>query len=246
MIETTEKTKIYNIYCDESHQDSDKNEFPYIVLGALYFDRKKRMYLGKKIKNIKKEYSINGELKWSKISASRLNGYKRIMDLFFDESFYFQCVSIKKIDVDYKSFHNNNKDIAFFKFLYNLLKQVFYISEPFGANYYIFLDYKPTNRKRYLDLYQFISRKAIDSKNKVLKLQAYDSYENVFLQLCDILCGVVSYKKNNVNLVNTSKDELANYIMSKLDKTDFDKTTPIPDRKFNIFNLIPGYKKNVI
>lgn len=233
-------SKIFNIYCDESHQDSRKDKYPYLVLGSLLFEREQKDKLKEGIKKIQIEYNIKAELKWSKVSNISLEGYKKLIDLFFESQSIFKCIVLEKSEINLE-YHESNANLAFFKFIYQLLKNIF----EKDTQYYVFLDYKPSSKKRYTDLTECITRKAQGKKGtEIKKVQAYHSHENIFLQWVDVFCGIVASSKNNTLKPNSAKSALVKHVLEKLNKANFNFSSPPWESKFNVFHLKPGYKQN--
>ena len=66
--------KEYNIYCDEScHLEHDKHNF--MLIGAIWCSKDKVETLSKEIRKLKQKYRAKGELKWVKVSESRIDFY---------------------------------------------------------------------------------------------------------------------------------------------------------------------------
>lgn len=69
---------IFNIYCDEScHLENDgfaAMVLGAMVLGAIWCPDSHHKYLARKVKQLKKEFKIsaNNEIKWTKVSKSKL------------------------------------------------------------------------------------------------------------------------------------------------------------------------------
>jgi len=75
----------------------------------------------------------------------------------------------------------------------------------------------------------------LNNQNCSIKhLQAYDSKENILLQLTDYLTGLVGYAVNNRNKKN-AKSEMVVYLKDKLRIKSFNSSTPLSENKFNIF-----------
>jgi hypothetical protein len=64
-------TTLYNVYCDEScHLEHDRQ--PIMAFGAIWCPKDEAHRLATELRDIKSRHRARGELKWSKISASRL------------------------------------------------------------------------------------------------------------------------------------------------------------------------------
>ncbi len=227
-----------NIYADESSIDNPKAKN--MVIGAVFMDRSKVPAIKEKVGSIRKKHSLNGELKWTKTSRRTLVFYKDLFDYLFsldEDIFSFKCIVVKKEDVDYKKYHNEDKELAFYKFYFQLLKNRLEKENE----YYILLDFKPSKSKdRVRRIGEFLGM--VNPDTSVRHIQAYSSKDNVFIQIADVLSGAVGYIKNyEKNSVN--KSELLKVIATAINKDDLDFCSKFKgDKKFNIFCIKPGYK----
>lgn len=222
-----------NIYCDESRVEN--TDSPKMVIGALFIPRDRKPDVEKKLKAIYKKHKFIRELKWVKTDKLFIDFYKAIIDYFVKESdLNYRCIVVDKDKVKLEEFHNNDPELAFFKFYYFMLR-----SKLLDQNdYYIFLDKKPTrdkNRARalklFLDAYVLIHR----SRCNIKHLQAYSSEENVFLQLADYFTGLVGFACNQRQKSKSVKAYIVDYLKSKLDRKKLCVSTPLTEEKFNVF-----------
>ena len=89
-------SQIYNVYCDEScHLENDHQKA--MALGCVWCPLEKVPEVMKRIREIKKQYNLNEkcEIKWTKISPSKIDFYKHLVDYFFDDDdLHFRCLVI--------------------------------------------------------------------------------------------------------------------------------------------------------
>lgn len=229
--------EVTNIYIDESRIDNPNND--YMVIGALFIERSYIPELKRDLKEIQNQFGINSEIKWNRTDKAKLEGYKRIIDRLFEEgqdSINFHCMVVDKRTINYEYFQQD-KELAFFRFIYHLLRKRL----KGGNDYYIFLDFKPTKLKERVarlntQLNQFIYFE-LNNLTHIKKMQAYDSKDNLFIQLADLLAGAVGYHYNEYPQ-GAVKDELARYIAQKIGRGDSLKfESHWSDVKFNIFNF---------
>ena len=173
------------IYCDESRPDlftSSKLYDKYLLIGGLKFLSKHRNIIKNAIKNIKRKYNIKTEIKWNKVSFGKLDFYKELVDLFFDfgDKLRFRCIAVEAQKMDIEHFHDNDAELGFYKFYYQLLHHwVVDFNE-----YNIFTDLK-TNRdkNRLTNLRIFLNNSNLFSY--VNSIQALPSRQVLLLQLTD-------------------------------------------------------------
>lgn len=75
-------TEFYNIYCDEScHLENDRE--PVMLLGAVWCPKLAAGALAAELSALKQQHNAKGELKWTKVSKSRMAFYEAVVDWFF-------------------------------------------------------------------------------------------------------------------------------------------------------------------
>jgi len=231
----SKNNNIYNIYCDESSVDNPKAKF--MLIGALFVKRRKVPEIKQKLKELQKKHSIRGELKWTKASSISLPFYKELFSLLFslpDSDFSYKCIVVDKSRIDYKKYHNKDKDLAFYKFYYYLFKNKLSLNDK----YYIFLDFKPSKNKNAVKrLGDFLSfTKTIGD---IKHIQAYPSKDNIFIQIVDVLTGAVGFSKNKIG-DSIPKKQLVNTVAGFLKKDNLDFCSPLGEKKFNLFCITLG------
>ncbi|MFH1694212.1 MAG: DUF3800 domain-containing protein [Patescibacteria group bacterium] len=228
-----------NIYCDESSVDNPNSRF--MTIGALFVDRKEVPRIKEDIKRLQGEHHIKGELKWVKTSERTLKFYEELFSYLFSlpsSALFYRSILIDKELVDYKKHHHGDKELAYYKFYYQLLKK------PLEANedYYISLDFRPSRDKNSVRrLGEFLKAFAVN-EGVIKHMQAYSSDENIFIQISDILTGAVSHSRN-IKKGSKNKKKLIGIIARSVGKDNLDFCSSLRDKRFNIFCIIPGRGK---
>lgn len=235
---------IINIYCDEScHLLNDKE--PVMVLGAVYcpIDKKKEIVerlhsfknkhnLIPKNKKNEKDNRAYYELKWNKVSKSKIEYYKDVINYFFDDDdlqFRVLVVSNKSV-IDYEKF-NHTHDTFYYKMYFGMLKAIL---NPENSHH-IYIDIKDTRSKEKVHKLEEVLRndKYDYSKEIIKKVQQVRSHEVEILQLTDLLVGATAYVNRGLS-DSKAKNELVNLIKHR-SKYSLTKSTLLKERKFNIF-----------
>lgn len=238
------QNSINNIYCDEScHLENDN--IPVMVLGAISCDRLYRKRAFKDIENIKIKHGIgkNSEIKWSRISMSKINFYKEIVDYFLEnENLSFRGLVVKNKDLLDHEKYNQTHDEWYYKMYFRLLSRI--INNNMRND--IYLDIKDTKgSRRRKKLQEVLSNNIYDfDKTIVHNIQAIDSRESLILQVVDLFIGALGYTNRNLK-TSEAKLEIIRYIK---DKTGYSltKSTLPTENKFNIFILPLDRKEHVI
>lgn len=228
---------VINAYFDESRIDNPESNF--MVCGGVFIERKYAKQIRRDIRTILTESNFHGEVKWVKTDNEKIATYKKIIDYFFELPAYkasFNCIVVDKREISLVKYHNGDHELAFYKFIYQLLKKRI---KP-DTKYYLIFDYKPTKVKErlsdlgsYLDDFMYIEHA---KTSKIKHIQGYNSDENVLIQLADLFSGAVAYSFNE-SASKQPKYILATYIASKIGHKDLEFCSSPSEKKFNIFAI---------
>ena len=233
-----------NIYCDEScHLQNDKE--PVMVIGAVYCPIEKKEEIFERLYSFKVKHNLIPknkkndkdnrpyyELKWNKVSKSKIEYYKDVINYFFDDDdLQFRVLVVSnKTDIDYEKF-NHTHDTFYYKMYFGMLKAIL---NPENSHH-IYIDIKDTKSKEKVHkLEQVLRNDKYDySKEIIKKVQQVRSHEVEILQLTDLLVGATAYV--NRGLANSkAKNELIQLIKHR-SKYSLTKSTLLKERKFNVF-----------
>jgi hypothetical protein len=226
----------YNIYCDEScHLEHDQQ--PIMLLGAVWCLKSDVRKYSVAIRELKTKHSAKGELKWTKVSMSKLPYYLDLVNLFFSNpNLNFRCLVVDdKSKLNHNYFNQGSHDSFYYKMYFYLLRNI--LSNK--NQYYIYLDMKDTKSQRKIDtLKDVLCNNVYDFEQLMIRrIQNIRSYESELLQLSDFLLGGVSYRCRNLN-TNQAKQTIIRRIC---DMSGFDllRSTPPWEEKFNLFFFSP-------
>ena len=226
----------YNIYCDEScHLEHDRQKV--MILSAIRCPKNERKQIYNDIRKIKQEHGVNSltEVKWTKISKSKINLYKDLIEYFYvNNNLSFRAVIINKNQIDIKRY-NKNFDEFYYKVYYQLLTGIIVAS----MKNYIYLDIKDTRSStKVKKLQKILSNDIFDFNMEHIKnVQSINSKESELLQIADVMMGAIGYLNRNEHLKETAseaKKELLNFIIEK-SRYSLKKSTLLGEDKFNLF-----------
>jgi len=225
--------KKYNIYCDESSINNKNLLFMWIW--AIQVEREYKNIVLKNLKELKKQYNYNIEIKWRKVSPKTKDFYLSLVNFFFDNNLSFYSILINKEKLNLKDYHNNDEELAFYKYYYFLMKNRF-IS---WNDYYLYLDHrikKDKDRiKKMSEFFEYESQLRQENFN-IKHIWEYDSNIHLLIQLADFFIWAVCYQNNDLNNSETKK-EILNLIIQRLWKNDLKFASNLHDEKFNIFKI---------
>jgi len=227
----------FEVYCDEANPDlfsSAKPKAQYLIIGSLWLPAELREDIKSKIKTLRENHNAWGEIKWIKISPSKLGFYLDLIDLFvgYGNMLRFRCIAVDQQSVNMQLLGGDH-ELGFYKFYYQVLHHWIY---DFNT-YRVFCDQK-SNRdpQRLLEL-----RRVLDNANlsaKVACVQALPSKEVVLIQLTDLLLGAASSRMNKTLGDGTAKETVVKALEQRLSVKTLHSNQSEP--KFSIFKINLG------
>ncbi len=227
----------YNIYCDEScHLEHDG--IGKMVIGCVWLPRERVSQISERLKAIKRKHGFTGELKWTKVSTGQISLYEEVLDLFWsDPEFCFRSVVVSdKSKLDHTTFNSGSHDSFYYKMFYQVLRVII---TP-GEQYVVYMDIKDTRsgiRMRHLREVLCSTFHDFDG-SMIPKIQHIRSHESQLMQVCDIMIGAVGYQNRQMTS-SKAKLGLVTRIVQAAGQ-QLDQTSPLSNRKFNIFIFDPS------
>lgn len=196
------------IYCDESEQDG---KYCSNFYGGVLVKSKDLREVEESLLHVKSELNLNGEVKWSKITANYEDKYKSLLDTFFG------LVSEGKIKVRVMFTQNSNeihhaltrqqREDTYYLLYYQFIKHAFGLyhyqpNEPKRLR--INFDRLPENNEQSDRFKAYIAALSAtkDFKGSRLTIGPDDIYEveshdHILLQCADIVLGSMSFRLNH-------------------------------------------------
>ena len=222
-----------NIYCDEScHLEHDSSDV--MILGAIGCYKKDKEKIFNDIRSIKIKHNLSSwfEVKWTKVSKSKIEFYKELIDYFFNNNLNFRAVIARnKKNLDHKKYNNGDYNEWYYKMYYLLLD---YMISP-SNEYRIFIDIKDTKGgPKIKKLHEVLCNNRYDFKHEVITdIKQINSKESEILQITDLFIGALAFKNRKIKNIN-AKSKIIEYIESKY-QVKMDEKTLRSEEKFNIF-----------
>lgn len=204
----------YNIYCDEScHLENDKQSS--MVIGGIWVPKDKKGEISKRIKEIKERHELSKkiEIKWVKVSKSKVDFYLDLVDYFFDNpDLHFRAIIVPdKGILNHKKYSSSHNE-WYYKIYFDMLKNII----NSDSLYNIFIDVKDSQGgEKIKKLHKVLSNNIYDFDSRIVKkIQLVRSDELSCLQLADLLIGALSYLHRGVN-TNSGKIDVINRIKKR-------------------------------
>ncbi|HQF42397.1 MAG TPA: DUF3800 domain-containing protein [Ignavibacteriaceae bacterium] len=221
-----------NIYCDEScHLENDQQKV--MVLGAVWCPYDKKDEIFERIREIKVKHELKKdfEIKWTKVSESKVEFYLELVDYFFDDDdLHFRALVVPdKTILKHKELEQDH-DTWYYKMYFSMLKVLI---DPHTKNR-IFIDIKDTrSSEKIKKLHKVLCNEKYDFNREIIEIvQTVRSHEIELLQITDLLIGAVSYINRGLN-TNTGKLKVIERI-KKRSNYSLTLTTYLKENKFNI------------
>jgi Protein of unknown function (DUF3800) len=232
--------EISNVYIDETSQ----NKHEYLALGGLIVHKPCVPRLNEMIARARQPELPFGEMKWEKVSRSKLAAYKRVVDVFFHGSadclpLEFHSVVVYMPKVKDSLYNSGSREIGFNKDVYQLCMK-------FGRLYrdrlfHIYPDQRetksPTEELR-LILNRSMRKKGDSRDWPFRRVHFQDSKKVYALQIVDVLLGALAYRLNKHHLTegaSPTKTELSGYILERAAIRDVYRDTGVAG-KFTIWH----------
>ena len=225
----------YLIYCDESSIHSAK----YMLIGGIWLPLDLETTLRTRLKEVRQNYNMTAEFKWTKVSQAKLPAYRAWVDCFFSNSnFNFRCIVIDTGLLDYQTFHKSDQELGFYKFYYQVVSRNI---QPENL-YWLYTDERNNRKKNRLEVLRIVTNRYWKKKANVEPLRVVEprsSHSEDLLQLTDVLLGAIGYTWNGFK-ESPAKLDLIAYIAKKLGWPSLQVATPPYFTRFNIWQWRPS------
>lgn len=211
---------MYNVYVDESCKDVHK----FLVLGGLVVHSGEDASVCQSLQQVRRTHDTFGEVKWVKVSKSKLAFYKDFVDVFFAragrDELHFHSLVVDTATFNHKKWNMGDAEIGFNKLIYQLLLH------RFGKRYghmplHAYLDARSSKDSPEAIrpmLNAALAREGISGR-PFKKIHFMQSHDSEVIQLNDLLIGALGFRRNGrQHLADASahKKELAEYIARKV------------------------------
>jgi hypothetical protein len=224
----------FEVYCDEANPDvltSKHARARYLMIGGLWVRADLRQEIKTRIWQLRQKHNTWGEIKWSKVSPARQAFYLELVDLFIElkTDLRFRCIAVDSTTLKHE-LHNNDGELGFYKFYYQLLRHWI-----IGSNdYAIFCDIKSNRDPKRLPVLERCLARA-NSTYKIQAVQSLPSHEVVLIQLCDLLLGAASSRLNESLKRGSAKEAIVAKLETGLGRPLMPSFRS--ENKFNIFKI---------
>lgn len=166
-----------------------------MVLGGIVIPDDRLAAVNQALQKYRREERMTAELKWTKVTKKYLGKYKAFVDHFFAlntrDSADFHSLILDSHQFNHRKFNEGNKDLGYYKFLYQLLLHSFgkhYCKNKRGEECELIVHPDQRNSKYPLDRlkttlnYSMVKKFGVKT-NPFVSIEAQDSKEADLAQL---------------------------------------------------------------
>lgn len=230
----------YVVYSDEScHLEYDNS--PVMVLGAMYCEADKKEKIFNDIREIKKKHGLSSffEVKWTKVSESKIEFYLDLFDYFWnnEDLYYRGLVATGKDKLDNNKYNAGDYDLWYYKMYFLMLDPIVYPENE----YKILVDIKDTRGgKRVKKLREVLCNNIYDFRQEVItQICQINSKESEILQLADLFNGALTFYHRGLAEIDESNAGKKAFVEALKEKKRLDVRTSRGEKKFNLFIWTP-------
>ncbi|WP_264712014.1 DUF3800 domain-containing protein [Limobrevibacterium gyesilva] len=225
-----------HIYIDESSQTQNR----FLVLGGINVPSETVQHLEDEIRRSRLPALPYGEMKWQKVSTSKLDTYKRVSDVVLSPSqgplraieFHSLVVDTRKLKD--KTFNKGSREVGFNKEIYQLCQKFGRIHR--SALFHVYLDNRDTNSStnELRNILNFGIRSGqADRDWPYRRVHFRNSSDCLSLQIVDLFLGAIAFKLNGHYAAigaSESKRSLSDFILQKAGVRSVEKDTAVRGR----------------
>ena len=202
------REKEWILFCDESVGKGEyfSNFYGGALVRASQYER-----ITRRLKDTIQETGLSGEIKWSKSTESRLEGYSKLVSVFFDEVMAGHAKMRVMFTHDYHEpigLSDQHRANAYFILYYQFIKHAFGFSSiddsTSGVYLRVYLDQFPDTKEKSLEFRRYIGRlRTIEPfLSKRIGLRESDitevrSHDHPILQCLDVILGSMAFRLND-------------------------------------------------
>jgi Protein of unknown function (DUF3800) len=211
--------QLSDIYIDESSQTRHR----FLVLGGIVVPTALVGAVNAEIVKCRFPELPFGEMKWTKVSRSKLEAYQRVVNAFFYADALkfcdFHSLVVDTHQLDHKRFNEGSREIGFNKEIYQLASKFARLYPD--RLFHCYPDERPTNQLPgdLRDILNHGRRKSGDVRDWPFRRCHFRcSKQTLLLQLTDLLTGAIAYHINgHIDDPDASpaKRDLARFVLDR-------------------------------
>jgi hypothetical protein len=235
-----DQNAISEIYIDETSQTKHR----YLVIGGIILHSPRCAAAEQALHAARQPELPAMEIGWTKVSRSKLEAYRRFVDVFFDNPahvgpFEFHAVVIDTHKLKDKVFNEGSRETGFNKEIYQLCMKFARVYRT--PLFHVYPDSR-TTKTRTEDLRLILNRGLKTTGDRrdwpFRRVHFRNSQDWQMLQLVDVLIGALAFRLNRHDQkpdASPAKLELSRHILNRARITDVSQDTA-PKGKFTVWH----------
>lgn len=219
----------------------------FTVVGAICLRSNRIREVHDSITAFRQRHNMHAELKWSKVSDSKFEEYKTLVDYFFALNnmnfLQFHAIIFDNHGANHRRYNEGDQDVGLSKLYHQLMVHRF--GRTCGRHGDLCVCVDRRNSSTSLDDLKnmanaVVARDCGIDGSPFKQLIPLDSKADDLLQLNDVILGAVCAARNGKHLLaagRESKRELAKLVLEKSGLTTFERDSPRSVHRFTIWNL---------
>jgi hypothetical protein len=212
---------LQHLYIDESSQTQNR----FLVLGGINVPAEAEEVFDQEILATRQPALPHGEMKWQKVSKSKLATYMRVADIIFSHRFsiirdvQFHSLVVDTRKLKDKAFNGGSREVGF-------NKEIYFLCQKFGrlhrdALFHVYLDHRETSSST--DELRSILNHGIRKKQPgrdwpYRRVHFRNSSTCLALQVVDLYLGAIAFRLNghyDAEGASEAKRQLSDFILDR-------------------------------
>jgi hypothetical protein len=215
---------ILDVYIDESSQTQAR----FLLLGGVVVPSLQVATACARFQQVRLPELPHGEMKWGKVSRTKVDAYKRVIDCFFDDpslsSAHFHSLVVDTSRLNHGAFNAGSADVGFNKEIYQLATKCARLYPD--AMFHIYPDHRDTKSRpeELRNILNFGRKKAGDKRDWPFRRCHFrDSKTTPLLWVTDLLIGSIAYHLNGHRFQSDASEarcNLSDHVLSRAKVSD--------------------------
>lgn len=210
-----------------------------MLIGGLWVPWHEELAVRAALLGVRAKHQLRAEMKWTKVSRKMLPAYTDFVNVLFEHcSLRFKCIVLDTHILDYRTFHQGDRELGFYKFYYLLISR----NLDYRCQYWLYTDELRNRKSNRLETLQLTVnrwwRKYRADEDPLVHVEPRRSHDDDLIQLNDILLGATAYHWNQ-HTGSEPKVALAAHIAERLKRPSLRIATRPGATKFNVWKWQP-------
>ena len=221
---------IADIYVDESSQTKHR----FLVLGGLIIPHDQVDTFCASVSRARQPDLPANSLKWGRVSRTKLEAYRRVVDAFFDPSagaIHFHSLVVDTHQQDHSRWNEGSREIGFQKEVYQLAQKFRRLYRQPVFHLYPHQRSTPQATEKLRDILNHAARKKGDGRDWPFRRVHFRALSGCLpLQVVDILLGALAYRLNghyDERGASAARKELCDHILRQAGISDVTRDTRV-------------------